>query len=140
MGEYKRFAEKRNAATKRCRAKGNAERKFLKEENARLREEIELLRVEGGLGDLYWRDKAEELRKELKGQIQFDDLSCYECPMKYHFVSYRDGQPADQEDVENILSREGAGRLQAKRQPRTHQHCHFVFHVGGQRILQRCLH
>merc|ERR1712037_34510 len=64
--EYKRFAEKRNAATKRCRAKGNAERKFLKEENARLREEIELLRVEGGLGDLYWRNKAEELRKELK--------------------------------------------------------------------------
>merc|ERR1712038_610068 len=64
--EYKRFAEKRNAATKRCRAKGNAERKFLKEENARLKEEIELLRVEGGLGDLYWRNKAEELRKELK--------------------------------------------------------------------------
>lgn len=110
--EYKRFAEKRNAATKRCRAKGNAERKFLKEENARLKEEIELLRVEGGLGDLYWRNKAEELRKELKGQILFDDLSCDLYPMKYVFVSYRDGQPADRKDIENSLSRKGDRRLQ----------------------------
>ena len=47
------------------RAKGNAERKFLKEENARLKEEIELLRVEGGLGDLYWRNKAEELLQKI---------------------------------------------------------------------------
>merc|ERR1712210_7204 len=40
---------------------------LLREVNAGLREEMELLRVEGGrLGDLYWKNKAEELRKELK--------------------------------------------------------------------------
>merc|ERR1711935_750195 len=57
--DYKRFAEKRNAATKKCRRKISEERKLL-------REEMELLRVEGGrLGDLYWRNKAEDLKKEL---------------------------------------------------------------------------
>ena len=67
--DYKRFAQKRNAATKRCRQKGNEERKRLREENARLKEELELLRVEEGLGGLYWRNKAEELKKELKGEV-----------------------------------------------------------------------
>ena len=72
---YKRFAAKRNAATKRCRQRGNAERKVLREENARLREELELLRVERGLGVggggevSYWRNKSEEMRKELKGEV-----------------------------------------------------------------------
>ena len=66
--DYKRFAEKRNAATKKCRQKEREERKILREENALLRRELVLLRVEGGLGDLYWRNKAEELRMELKGE------------------------------------------------------------------------
>ena len=71
--DYKRFAEKRNAATKKCRRKIAEERKLLREENAGLREEMELLRVEGGrLGDLYWKNKAEELRKELKGEISWE--------------------------------------------------------------------
>ena len=49
--DYKRFAEKRNAATKKCRQKEREERKILREENALLRRELVLLRVEGGLGD-----------------------------------------------------------------------------------------
>merc|ERR1711879_1053526 len=106
MGEYKRFAEKRNAATKRCRAKGNSYRKFLKEENARLREEIELLRVEGGLGDLYWRNKAEELRKELK---EMDN----QLTKKTSRISCLEKELEDYKQNDNL-------------EP---QHCHFVFHV-----------
>ena len=40
--------------------------------------------MEGGLGDLYWRNKAEELRKELKGQIQFDDQVVVNAFMRYY--------------------------------------------------------
>merc|ERR1712210_58572 len=53
----------------------------------------------------------------------------------------REGQPADREDIENSIPREGDARLQAERQlGRQQRHCHTVLHIGGQRVLQRGRH
>ena len=67
--EYKEFARKRNEATRKCRQKMAHERRFYQQAFLRAQAELDLLR-QGGAQELYWRDRAEELQGQMKGEFR----------------------------------------------------------------------